>query len=141
MMKHKVLISLLFVICVMLVGCGSMAKDAAAGGALGAAAGAGTGAITGAVISNGDIAASAVLGGAVGLPIGIALGIAYTAYDQEYQEKVLMDRYWENQNLLFQREREIEKLREQIRQDGPKDLPDESLRDHNYHGPRLGSPL
>jgi uncharacterized membrane protein YebE (DUF533 family) len=114
---------------------------AASGGLVGGAAGAGTGALVGAIIANGDIAASAALGGAVGIPIGIAAGLIYDAY---YSEKSQEERRAElirtNHQRLFERERELEALRERILSESPRGLPDPSLRERNpFVGPSLGN--
>jgi H+/gluconate symporter-like permease len=115
------------------------AKPLAVGAVSGAAAGAGTGAIVGAIIANGDIAASALLGGAVGIPVGLALG---ALYDYNSQENVAQRKQKEinrNQDEIYTRQRELDDLREQIRNDGPSGNPSESDRYYHYNGNTYGN--
>jgi hypothetical protein len=122
-----------------LIGCGSVNKNGAAGGLLGGALGAGTGALIASSISNGDVAASALLGGAVGVPIGIALGVAYSAYDPKVQEQRLLDQYVENQYSIIDQEAEIQRLREQVIMDAPRNVYYNLGARKPFHGSTLGS--
>jgi hypothetical protein len=123
----------------LLSGCGSRLKNSAAGGAAGAFLGAGTGAIIGSAITNGDVPGSALVGGAVGLPIGLVLGLALSAYDDEVQEKDRFEEYQANQYEIVRNDRELEQLRDELRQDSPVGNPDRHLKEHIHTGPTLGS--
>jgi hypothetical protein len=121
-------------------GCSSFHAAPYAYGAVGgAAAGAGTGALVGAVIANGDIAASALLGGAIGIPVGIALAALYD-YNSEpsVQERnaVVIE---QNQREIFSRQRELDALREDIRNDTPSYNPSEGDRYYHYSGETFGN--
>ena len=120
-------------------GCSVDPAPVAAGGVIGAGVGAGTGAIIGAAISNGDVAASTLLGTAIGLPVGLIIGAAYDYYSADSVRERKMDQVRANQEELFARQREIDRMREEIRNDAPTELPDESLREHQYNGPTLGN--
>lgn len=115
--------------------------NVATGGLIGGVAGAGTGALVGAVIANGDIAASAALGGIIGIPIGIAAGIIYDQYySEKSKEDVRAELIRTNHQRIFERERQLEALREQINSEAPRGLPDPSLREKNpFVGPSLGN--
>jgi hypothetical protein len=111
----------------------------AIGGIGGAAAGAGTGAIIGAAIANGDIAASALLGTAIGLPAGLAIAAIYDYSSSRSVSERRLEEIEANQRDIFDRQREIDALREQIRNDGPSGNPPEELRDYYYSGASLGT--
>jgi hypothetical protein len=119
-------------------GCGFHGDTLAVGGVGGAAAGAGTGAIIGAVIANGDIGASALLGTAIGLPAGLAIAALYDYTSDRSVAERRMEEIEMNQQDIFNRQREIDALREQIRNDGPSGNPADELRDYNYSGASLG---
>jgi hypothetical protein len=91
------------------------------------------------VIANGDVAASALLGGAIGIPAGLAIAAIYDYNSElsvkERQQKLIM----ENQEELFARQREIDLLREKVRNEGPHGDPAESFRDYQYNGPTYGN--
>ena len=123
---------------VLLGGCGFHTEPLVAGGVGGAAAGAGTGALVGALISNGDVAASALLGGAIGLPVGIAVGALYDYNSEESVRERKMAEIQANHREIFARQREIDALREQIRNDGPTGNPSQELRGQQYDGPTIG---
>jgi hypothetical protein len=122
------------------VGCSSTyTAPVATGGLAGAAAGAGTGAIIGAVISNGDIGASALLGTAIGLPVGLALGALYH-YNSEYKVAERKgDIIRANQEEIFNRQRELDALREDLRNEGFQGNPPETDRHYYYNGNTLGN--
>lgn len=105
----------------------------------GAAAGAGTGALVGALIANGDVAASALLGGAVGIPVGLALGALYD-YNSELsvQERKEVE-IRANQDDIFARQRELDALREELRNDSPGQNPPDAERHYHYNGPTYGN--
>lgn len=134
---------------VALIVCGVAASSAGCGGfhtaplavgtVGGAAAGAGTGAIIGAVIANGDVAASALLGGAVGIPVGLALGAVYDYHSERSVGERKAEEIKENQSEIFARQREIDNLREEIRNEGPQGNPSDELREYQYGGPSVGS--
>ncbi len=115
---------------------------AAVGGASGAAIGAGTGAIIGASIKNGAVGDSALLGGAIGLPIGILLGVAYTNSTQSSDIADNAEELKANHERLLAQEREIEYLRNEIRDDSSSRMvnPDRERIEHQYLGPSLGNP-
>jgi hypothetical protein len=123
----------------LLTGCGSRLKNSAAGGAAGAFIGAGTGAIIASSITNGDVPGSALLGAGVGLPVGLALGLALSAYDDEVQEKDRFEEYQANQYEIIQNDRELEQLRDELRQDSPTGNPDRHMKERVHTGPTLGS--
>ncbi len=133
------LLTLILGASVALGGCGFHAKPLAIGAVSGGLAGAGTGAIVGAVIANGDVAASALLGGAIGIPAGLAIAAIYDYNSElsvkERQQQLIM----ENQEELFARQREIDLLREKVRNEGPRGDPAEGLRDYQYDGHTYGN--
>ena len=110
-------------------------------GFTGAFVGAGTGAIIGAVIANGDVGASAALGAAIGVPAGIVLtALYYSTVDASYEREDLRlkEQVEENQQRIFEQDRELESLRAQIKDSGPRDL-DDSRRRHIFNGPTRGN--
>jgi hypothetical protein len=129
----------LILIAAVSTGCGSRLKNSLAGGAGGAIVGAGTGAIIGSIITNGDVPGSALAGGAVGLPVGLVLGLALSAYDDEVQEKDRFEEYKTNQYEIMRNERELEILRDELREDTPLGAPDRRLKERIHMGPSLGS--
>jgi hypothetical protein len=120
-------------------GCGFHAAPLATGAVGGAALGAGTGAIIGSVIANGDIAASALLGGGIGLPAGLLIAAIYDYNSERSVRERKMDVIKANQEQIFNRQREIDALREEIRNDGPIGNPPEELREYRYDGATLGN--
>lgn len=123
-----------------LSGCSSFhAAPLAIGTAGGAAAGAGTGALIGAVIANGDVAASALLGGAVGIPVGLALGALYDYNSEQSVSERKQAEMESNQKEIFSRQRELEMLREQLRNDAPGYRPADSQRHYHYNGGTYGN--
>ena len=127
-------------ISIALVGCGSVAKDGALGGVLGAGVGAGTGALVGSIISNGDVAASALAGGAIGLPVGVAFGVlALTSYDSKVQDDRLIARYLDQQASIVDQEAEIQRLREEVLSDAPRNLNYNQGVRHQFYGTTIGS--
>jgi hypothetical protein len=121
-------------------GCSSSyTAPVAVGGVSGAAAGAGTGAIVGAVIANGDVAASALMGGAIGLPVGLALGALYH-YNSDVK---VAERKGEiirrNQEEIFARQREIDALRDDVKNEGYQGNPPETQRHYHFNGNTLGN--
>ena len=122
-------------------GCSLNPKEEAGlkGGAIGAGVGAGTGAIVGSVITNGDIAASALLGGAIGLPIGVLAGIAYANSIENSvidDNQAIIDR---NSQEIITREGEIQSYRERLLQDSKAIELDESRKEFIYNGPTIGT--
>lgn len=109
------------------------------GGVGGAAAGAGTGAIIGAVIANGDVAASALMGGAIGLPVGLALGALYHYNSEQKVSERKSDLIRLNQEEIFARQRELDALREDLRNDTYQGNPPESQRQYHYNGNTFGN--
>lgn len=107
-------------------------------GLAGGAAGAGTGAIVGSIIQDGNIAASAGLGALIGVPAGLALGQYYVQHLEEQklaQEKqAIRDRQLE----IFNNERELENLRNEIRSESVVEL-DRDRRNVQFDGETLGS--
>jgi len=135
----RAFLALIFSASLCVGGCGFHAKPLAIGAVGGGLAGAGTGAIVGAVIANGDVAASALLGGAIGLPVGLAIAAIYDYNSdlsvRERNQALIM----ENQEELYARQREIDALREKVRDDGPRGNPAEELRDYQYNGHSYGN--
>jgi phage tail tape-measure protein len=124
---------------IFLSGCGFHSTPLAVGAVGGAAAGAGTGAIIGSVIANGDVAASALLGGAIGVPVGLAIGMLYDYNSEPSVRERKLAEIKHNEEELFARQREIDALRDRIRNDGPSANPSEELREHQYNGSTLGN--
>lgn len=121
-------------------GCsGFHAEPLAVGAVGGAAAGAGTGAIIGAAIANGDVAASALLGGAIGIPVGLAVAAIYDYNSERSVGERKAEEIEKNQAEIFSRQREIDKVREQMRNEGPEGNPSETGREYHYNSPSLGS--
>lgn len=119
-------------------GCGlsnpTLWETSLAGGAVGA----GTGAIVGSIIPDGNIAASAGLGALIGVPAGLAIGQYYVQHLEEQklaQEKqAIRDRQVE----IFNNERELESLRNEIRGESVVEL-DRDRRNVQFDGETLGS--
>lgn len=121
-------------------GCSSSyTTPVAVGGASGAAAGAGTGAIIGAVIANGDVAASALMGGAIGLPVGLALGALYHYNSDMKVAERKGEVIRKNQEEIFARQRELDALREELKNEGYQGNPPESQRHYHYNGNTFGN--
>ena len=116
--------------------------NATAGGMMGTAAGVGAGAIVGSVISNGDVGQSALLGGAIGLPVGILAGVAYSNYSDSAEIADNTERIIENKQHIIQQDRELEYLRNKIRDDSSTSEvgPDSDDIEYEYLGPSLGNP-
>lgn len=122
------------------IGCSSSyTTPVAVGGVGGAAAGAGTGAIIGAVIANGDVAASALMGGAIGLPVGLALGALYHYNSDEKVAERKGEIIRLNQEEIFARQRELDALREELKNESYQGNPPESQRFYHYNGHTLGN--
>ena len=125
----------------LLVGCETKQDSAIAGGFGGAAVGAGTGAIIGAAITNGDVAASALLGGAIGAPIGVALALMHYANSEENRKRTEMDMIRQNQDILFEQERQLDILRRQVWEERPHfEFPVEQD-EQPFGGATLGNPF
>ncbi len=120
--------------------CSASSSSIAGGGVVGGAIGAGTGAIIGSVISNGAVGESALLGGAIGIPVGIAIAAMIDYNSQESQEQRYLEQLKQNQQLIFNQERQLERWREEVLKDSPKGTPPEELAEHLYTGPTLGNP-
>ena len=121
-------------------GCSSFhATPLAVGTVGGAAAGAGTGAIVGALIANGDVAASALLGGAVGIPIGLALGALYDYNSEQSVQARYQAEINANQEEIFARQRDLDALREQLRDQTPGYNPNDANRQYHYNGATFGN--
>ncbi len=121
-------------------GCSSSyTTPVAIGGVSGAAAGAGTGAIIGTVIANGDVAASALMGGAIGLPVGLALGALYHYNSAPKLAERKGEIIRRNQEEIFARQRELDALREDLRNESYQGNPAESQRQYHYNGNTLGN--
>ena len=125
---------------VLFSGCGFHAAPLATGAVGGTALGAGTGAIIGAVIANGDVGASALLGGAIGLPVGLAAAAIYDYNSERTLKEIKIDDINRNQREIMARQREIDAMREEIREEGPAGNPDEFRKEYRYMGPSLGNP-
>jgi hypothetical protein len=123
-----------------LTGCSAFqAAPIASGGVAGAAAGAGTGALVGTLIANGDVAASALLGGAIGLPVGLALGAIYHYNSEPSVRERKMADIEKNQDEIFSRQRELDALREDIRNETPQYNPPDTQRHYHYNGNTYGN--
>lgn len=126
--------------CVVAVTCSSCAwtPTLVESGLAGAALGGGTGAAVGSMISNGNVLASAGLGAAIGLPAGLALGSYYMEHLEQQRLVEQRLKVIEQQRELFRNERELERIREQVWVDIPKDL-DQDRRNIYFDGETLGS--
>jgi hypothetical protein len=123
-----------------LSGCSTFHAEPLAIGTLGgAAAGAGTGALVGTLIANGDVAASALLGGAVGIPVGLALGALYDYHSEPSVQERKEVEIRANQDEIFARQRELDALREEMRNDSPGQNPPDGERHYHYNGPTYGN--
>lgn len=128
------------IVAVSSIGCSSSyTKPVAVGGLGGAAAGAGTGAIIGTVIANGDVAASALMGGAIGLPVGLALGALYHYNSEPKVAERKGEIIRKNQEEIFSRQRELDALREDIKNEAYQGNPPESQRHYHYNGNTFGN--
>ncbi len=123
-----------------LSGCSTFHAEPLAIGTLGgAAAGAGTGALVGTLIANGDVAASALLGGAIGIPVGLALGALYDYHSEPSVQERREIEIRANQEEIFARQRELDALREELRNDSPGQNPPDAERHYHYNGPTYGN--
>lgn len=144
-MNRYKLIGIMFFIAgaIFLTGCArktnGVARGAINGGLGGAAAGSLGGALVGAAIANGDIAASATLGGGIGLPVGMLLGAYYVAQQQEREMDANSALIQENQQVIEQRYRDLEELREKLQMDSSEIQPDPDAAQYQYQGPSLGN--
>jgi|694.fasta_scaffold03396_19 hypothetical protein len=120
-------------------GCGVSGESLAYGSLGGAAAGAGTGAIIGTVIANGDVATSALLGGAIGIPVGIALGAIIDYHSDARVTERRTAKIQKNQAEIYDRQRELDRLRDEIRDAGPTGNPPKDLQRYEYDGNTLGN--
>lgn len=135
-----------YVICALLLlfsGCAFNEHDpvhgAAAGGLALGTVGAGTGALIGAAISNGDIAASALLGAAVAVPIGIAAGAYYVSSQNERELELLNMEIGTNRDAIIANEKEILELRQSITDESFEIHPNEELGEHLFTSPSIGN--
>lgn len=135
----KAFISLVAGSAMLISGCGVSGESLAYGGLGGAAAGAGTGAIIGTVIANGDVATSALLGGAIGIPVGIALGAIIDYHSDARVTERRVAKIQKNQAEIYDRQRELDRLRDEIRDDGPTGNPPADLKQYEYDGNTLGN--
>src|SRR5205085_2776401 len=94
----------------------------------------------GASIADGDIAASTALGAAIGVRAGIVLAaLYYSNVDAtERAERQLKEQLQENQQRIFEQDRELEKLRSEVESDAPTNL-DDSRRQHIFDGATRGN--
>lgn len=116
-------------------------EDSAIGGTAGAGLGAVTGALIGNAIANGDVAASAMLGAAIGAPVGIVLG-AYYAGAQEEMEIWQNDQAIQaNERYLRNSQKEIDSLRQDLKQDMSRINLDKRRRQYQFNGQTLGNPF
>lgn len=121
-------------------GCSSFhTKTLATGAAGGAAAGAGTGAIIGALIANGDVAASALLGGAVGIPAGLAIAAVYDYHSEPSVQERNAALIENNQQELYARQKELERMRQQITEESMASDEWYYNSDYHYNGHTLGN--
>jgi len=123
-----------------MTGCSSFHADTLATGAAGgAAAGAGTGAIIGALIANGDVAASALLGGAVGIPAGLAIAAVYDYHSEPSVQERNAALIESNQQELYARQRELERLRQEITEESMASDEWHYNTQYHYNGHTLGN--
>jgi hypothetical protein len=139
----KAFVSSLCIFCclsLILGACSGSSSSVVGGGVVGGAVGAGTGAIIGSVIKNGAVGKSALLGGAIGVPVGIAIAAAIDYNSKESVEQRHIERLKQNQRMIFNQERQLERWREEVRKNYPKGTPAEELSEDLYLGPSLGNP-
>jgi hypothetical protein len=117
----------------------SYTTPVAVGGLGGAALGAGTGALVGTVIANGDVAASALMGGAIGLPVGLAVGAIYHYNSEEKVAERKGEVIKRNQEEIFARQRELESLRDELKNESFAGNPAEANRQYHFSGETLGN--
>ncbi len=121
-------------------GCSTFHTDTLATGAAGGvAAGAGTGALVGSLIANGDVAASALLGGAVGIPVGLAIAAAYDYNSEPSVQERNAATIEENQRELYERQKEIMRLRDQITNESMESDQWHYNTEYHYNGHTLGN--
>ncbi len=106
-------------------------------GATGTAVGAGTGALIGSIIANGDVAASAMLGGGIGVGAGILIGYMIDEWEREQKAQMLAE-VRRNDEIISQRQREIQELRTRVDEEAERGDPDVSRREWIYDGPTIG---
>ena len=114
-------------------------QDSAVGGLGGAAVGATTGAAIGAMIKNGAVGKSALLGTAIGAPVGVLAGAAYSSYSENAEISNNNKLIQERQADIVANEKDLESLREDIREDSSNVRPAFERREHIYSGPSLGN--
>lgn len=136
----KTIFSALLCTAVLSSGCGFHAAPLATGAVGGTAVGAGTGAIIGAVIANGDIGASALLGGAIGLPVGLAAAAIYDYHSERTMKEIQIAQLKINQKAIYERQKEIDALRESLRSEAPQGNPMEEREEYIYRGPSYANP-
>lgn len=112
----------------------SMFESIPVGALSGTLIGAGTGAGIGAVISNGDPGKSALLGAAIGLVAGGITGAIVQSQDEETKRKEFIEKVRHNQQDIYNREREIDVLREQVERDIPHTNPPQETKKYLYGG-------
>lgn len=105
--------------------------------ATGTAIGAGTGALIGSIIANGDVGASALLGGGIGLGSGILIGYMIDQWEKEQKAQAVAE-IRRNDEMIAQREREIQDLRGKVDEESQRGDPDVSRREWLYDGPTVG---
>ncbi|MGI6680533.1 MAG: YMGG-like glycine zipper-containing protein [Bdellovibrionota bacterium] len=136
-MKKLVLVLLLISMAVNITGCAtlkSMFSSIPVGALSGTLIGAGTGAGIGAVISDGDPGKSALLGAAIGLVAGGITGAIVERQDEEKQRREFLERVRHNQQDIYNKEREIDILRQQVESEIPHGLPPQETRKYLYGG-------
>jgi predicted lipid-binding transport protein (Tim44 family) len=120
-------------------GCNRLFHSAPSGAFAGGLLGAGTGALIGAAISNGDVAASALLGTAVGIPAGIVTAIMVQKRSEASRRQRLQEEIERNQRSLKATENEIAMRHRELLKRAPKGPTSLKKADPIYTGATLAN--
>ena len=108
----------------------------------GAAIGAGSGALVGSVISNGDVGMSAALGAGIGAGAGLLVAVLATdaiASGASSRQPDYTEEFRVNTDEIYNNDRMIEDLREDLQASEPEGMPSRDRREHIYDGQSLGN--
>ena len=108
----------------------------------GAALGAGTGALVGSLISNGDVAMSAALGAGFGAGAGLAIALLAQqslAEGSSDRGPDISDEFRSNQDEIFDNDRVIDDMREELQAGEPEGMPSRERREFIYDGQTFGN--
>ena len=132
-----------FTLSIVCCGCGAGYNPTPFNGLFGGAAlGAGSGALIGSMISNGDVAMSAALGAGVGAGLGLALVLLNQqsmSNASSYSGPDHSDEFRANQDEIFDNDRAIEQMREDLQSNEPDGMPNRERREFIYDGQTFGN--